>query len=32
MDRTRGEAFVQELRELGAMIQGLIFALTKSEN
>ncbi|MBN8711219.1 MAG: four helix bundle protein [Verrucomicrobia bacterium 61-8] len=32
MDRAKGEAFVQELRELGAMIQGLIFALTKSEN
>ncbi len=28
----KGDTFVQELRELGAMIQGLIFALTKSES
>ena len=29
---TVGEPFVQELRELGAMIQSLIFALEKSEH
>ena len=32
LDRAKGEIFVQELRELGAMIQSLIFAITKSEN
>lgn len=31
-ERETGDRFVQELRELSAMTQSLIFALTKSEN
>lgn len=30
LDRSIGENFVQELRELSAMLQGLIFALEKN--